>query len=448
MEITLDKKNTTEGLIKIKLSEGDYQPQVEEKLKEYARKASIKGFRPGKVPAGVVKRMYGKSVLVDEINHILSHKISDYIKENNIKILGDPLPNKEKTQDLDWESQKDFEFEYHIGMVDDFSYDVSKNVKVKSYPIEVDGKIMDDTLADLKKRFGTVTNPEVSEANDTVYGELTEIGSEFKLDYAQIEIAKVSKEQQPKFIGLKKDDSIELDITKLFDSAEDLSELLRISEAEAKEKTGTYALKVVNISRTEPSEMNPELFDRVFGKDTATTEEEFVEKVKQTISENYNRESIHFLDHAIEDYFIENTTISLPDNFLKEWLLATSKGEVTADVIDNEFKFYRRGLVWDLIKNRIAEENKILVEGEEVRSKAREMIIAQFGGQAFADQLQDRIEGIVDNYLKNENGQNFTKLYHQLRNEKILNYIKANISIDEKKVNVEEFKKIVESHKH
>ena len=125
MEIILNKTNNTEGLIKIKLTEGDYQPNVEEKVKDYARKASIKGFRQGKVPTGVIKKMFGKSILVEEINHLLSHKLSDYIKENNLKILGEPIPNQEKALTIDWEAQKNFEFEYQIGMVEDFNYDLS-----------------------------------------------------------------------------------------------------------------------------------------------------------------------------------------------------------------------------------------------------------------------------------------------------------------------------------
>lgn len=448
MEITLNKKNNTEGLIKIKLTEGDYQPNVEEKVKDYARKASIKGFRPGKVPTGVIKRMFGKSIMVEEINHLLSHKLSDYIKENNLKILGDPLPDQEQAQQIDWDAQKDFEFDYQIGMVDDFKYDLSSKVKVKSYPIEVDDKTVQETITDLRKRFGKVDYPEVSEASDSLYGELTEKDGDLKLEYAVIAIDQVDGKEQKKFIGLKKEDTVEFEISKIFDSPEKLSRLLSISEAEAKDKKGTFSLKISNVSRTEPAEVNQELFDRVFGKDTVTTEAEFTEKVKSTIGENYKRESDHFFEHNIEDYYVANTNISLPEDFLKLWLKASSNGEVTDSVLEKEFEHYKRGLVWDLVKNKIADDNKIAVEGEDVRSKAKELIVAQFGGQAFAEQIQDRLDGIVDNYLSNENGQNFTKLYHQIRNERILGHIKENISVDEKKVSVDEFKKIVETHKH
>ena len=448
MEITLNKTNNTEGLIKIKLTEGDYQPHVEEKVKDYARKATIKGFRQGKVPTGVIKKMFGKSILVEEINHLLSHKLSDYIKENNLKILGEPLPNQNKAETIDWDTQKTFDFEYQIGMVEDFNYDLSSKVSVKSYAIEVDEKTIQETVSDLRKRFGKVNYPETSEATDNLFGELRAVEGEFKKENAFIAIDKVEKKDQKNFIGLKKDDEVEFDIRKIYKDANLTAELLDQASEEASKASGNYILKVNTISRTEPAELNQELFDRVFGKDAVKNEVEFATKIKETIAENYKRETDHFLEHHIEDHFIANTAINLPDDFLKTWLKMSSKGQVTDSVLEKEFEEYRRGLKWDLVKNRIADDNKIKVEADEVRAKAKDMIISQFGGQAFAAQISDKLDGIADNYLQNENGQNFMKLYNQLRAEKILTYIRENITVKEKKVTLDEFKKIVEEHKH
>lgn len=452
MEITLDKKNNTEGLIKIKLTAGDYQPHVEEKVKDYARKANIKGFRPGKVPSGVIRKMFGKSILVDEINHLLSHKLSDYIKENNLKVLGDPLPNVDKQRDIDWDNQKDFEFEYQIGMVDDFTYDLSSKVKVKSYVIEVDDKIINETLTDLRKRFGKVSYPETSEAGHNLFGEIRAKeqpeGQEIKTEHGSISIDDVSKKEQKKFIGLKKDDEVEFEISKLFDDESKVADLLAISNEEASKVKGTYVFKVSSVTRIEPAEINQELFDRVFGKDAVTTEAAFIEKIRETITENYKRETDHFLEHHIEDHFVDTTKMNLPDEFLKTWLKKSSEGKVTDEVLAEEFESYKRGLKWDLVKNKIAEDNKITVEAEEVRQKAKDLIISQFGGQAFAEQIQDRIDAIADNYLSNENGQQFMRIYNQLRNKKIIDFITQNITLTEKKVSLDEFRKIVQEHKH
>lgn len=454
MEITLNKLNSTEGVIKIKLTEGDYQPHVEEKVRDYSRKANIKGFRQGKVPAGVIRKMFGKSILVDEINHVLSHKLTDYIRENNLKILGEPLPNQDKARTIDWDVQKDFEFEYQIGMVGDFSYDVSKKVKVTAYPIEVDEKTIEETVADIKKRFGKATYPETSEVGDNLFGELRSTATRedgepvFSKEYVVIETEKVAASEQKNFVNVKKEDVVTFDMSKAFTDVALIAEMLEVSENEARETKGTYSLKVSNIVRTAPAEMNQELFDRVFGKDAVSNETDFIAKIRETIAENYQRESQHFLDHNIEDHFIANTQIDLPDEFLKNWLKVSSQGKVTDSVLDEEFETYRRSLKWDLIKNRISDDNKISVEAEEVRAKAKELIISQFGGQAFAEQIADRLDGIADNYLQHENGQNFMKLYNQLKGEKIMNFIKSNITIEEKKVSVDEFKKIAAEHTH
>lgn len=449
MEITLDKKSNTEGLIKIKLTEGDYQPNVEEKVKDYAKKANIKGFRPGKVPTGVIKRMFGKSILVDEINHLLSHKLSDYIRDNNIRILGDPLPNQDAAQTIDWDAQKDFEFEYQIGMVDDFKYEISDKIKVKAYKIEVEDKIVDETIADLKRRFGKVNYPESSGAGDSLTGDLRQNDGDFKSEYTILDTSLVDKKEQKKFIGLKKDDTVEFDIDKVFSDKAGKARLLGLSsETEAEAINGPFVFTVATVSRIEDAKAGQELFDRVFGKESVTNEEEFINKVRETVAENYKRESDHFLEHNIEDHLIKHTRINLPEDFLRSWLKNSGEGKVTDDVLDKEFDSYKRGLVWDLIRNKIAEDNTIKVETEEVRNKAKELIVAQFGGQAFAEQMKDRLEGIADNYLSNEDGQNFMRLFHQLRNQKIIDYIKENISISEKKVSVDEFKKIVATHEH
>lgn len=448
MEIILDKKTTTEGLIKIKLTEGDYQPHVEEKVKDYAKKANIKGFRQGKVPSGVIRKMFGKSILVDEINHLLSHKLSDYIKDNNLKILGEPIPNQEKAVAIDWDSQKDFEFEYQVGLVEDFQYDLSAQVNVKEYLITVDDKVIDETVADLRKRFGKVSYPEVSEPGDHLFGELRAKDSDFKREHAFVDTAKIENTEQATFTGLKKEDEIEFDLRKAFPADETIAELLGTSGDEAKNATGNYVLKIDTISRTEPAEINQELFDRVFGKDMVKNEDEFIDKIRETIAENYKRETNHFLEHQIEDQLLDRTRINLPDEFLKNWLKITGKGEVTDTVIDTEFSQYARGLKWDLIKNKIADDNQIKVEADDVRNKAKELILAQFGGQAFAEQFRDKLDSIADNYLSNENGQNFMRLYNQLKNERVMNLIREKITLEEKKVTLDDFKKIVEEHKH
>lgn len=449
MNITLNKQNSTEGSLNIVLTETDYLPKVEEKVKDYSRKASIKGFRQGKVPAGVIKKMFGKSILVEEVNHLISHSISDYIKNNKLKVLGDPIPNEEKARTIDWDNQKDFEFEFQIGMVEDFKVDLSTKVKVTSHPIEIDQKVIDETLTDIKRRYGKVSYPEVSEAQDNLFGEISVKGSEEKKG-SYISIEKIEKKEQKKFIGLKKEEVVEFEVEKALADESERARALNLSEEEAKQAKGTYVFTVTSVSRVETAELNQELFDKVFGSEVVKTEEEFLSKIRETITENYKRETEHLLDHEIQHYFVDNTKISMPDNFLKTWLKNTSAGKVTDELLEKEFSQYKESLKWDLIKNQITEEKSITVEGDEVREKAKKQIIEQFGGESIAAQLGSKLDDIANNFLSGQDGkgENFMRIYNQLRHEKIMKVVKEAITINEKKVSLDEFKKIAASHNH
>lgn len=448
MNITLDQPSPTDGLIKITLSQSDYQPKVEEKVKEYSRKMNIKGFRQGKVPSGVVRKMFGKSILVEEVNHLLSHSVSDYIKEKKLNILGDPLPNQEKARLIDWETQKDFEFEFQVGLVEDFNVEVSSKVKLTSHVIEVDQKVIDETLENVKRQFGNITYPEVSGENDNLFGEVTDREGNKKSSY--IQISKILKSEQNKFIGLKKEDEISFDVEKILSDPLTISQAINVTEEEAKDAKGTYALKINNVSNVAPAEINQDLFDKVFGKDVVTGEEEFLKKITETISENYKRETDHLLEHEIQHHLADHTKVNMPDSFLKTWLKVSGDGKITDDIIGKEFEDYKNGLKWDLIRNKIADEQKINVEGGEVKDRAKQLIAQQFGGPAIAQQLGDKFDSIADNYLSGQDGkgENFMRLYNQIRNEKIMKAIRENITITEKKVSLDEFKKLAEAHNH
>lgn len=442
MDITLDKKNSTEALIKVTLKENDYQSNVEEKVKDYARKANIKGFRPGKVPTGLIRKMYGKSILAEEVNTLLSKSLSEYLRENKIQIIGEPLPNMEKAEKIDWDHQKEFEFDYDIGLVDEFKYDLSKNLKVESYKIESDQKTIDETLENIKKQFGKVINPEVSLEGDDFYGEIKEVEGELSNE-GLLKWDDISKNEQKKFVGLKSGDSVTFDIKETVQNDHTIAHLVDVGHNKAKEISGEFTFTLKNINRTEAAELNQELFDKVFGPDAVGSTDEFTQKVKETVEDNYKRESDYFLDYSIRQTLVEKTKIEVPSEFLKKWLLASNEGKVTPDDIEKEIDQYIESLKWDLLRNKVAEDNEIKVENSEIVDRAKMMILQQLGGAGMAEQLKDHMDAFADNYLKGENGQNYVKLYNEVRDEKILAYIKDNITLKEKKVDIEEFKKIV-----
>lgn len=430
----------------MKVEEADYQTKVNTKLKEYAKKATIKGFRQGLVPAGVVKKMYGKSVLVEEVNHIISHSINDFIKEKKLKVLGDPIPDNELTKPIDWDFQKEFEFVFQVGMAAEFKVELSPNVKIQKYKIKEDDSVLQETMIETRKRYSEPTHPEASEATDILYGEIA--GSDpgvRKNSYVIIE--KVKASEQKRFLGLKKEDVIEFDARQVFEDVVDQAAALDVSEQEINATEGNVSIKINTINRTLPAELNQEFFDKVFGKEAVTSEEAFINKVKETIAGNYERETQHLLDHEIEHYLMDHISVDLPDAFLKKWLKATG-GEITDEVLEKEFDSYKKSIKYDLIRNQVAEENKISVETQEVQERARMMILSQFGGMTFPPELFDRMEKITENYLQSNNGQNFLKIYNTLRTEKIMATIKTLVTISEKEVTLEEFKSQVDAHRH
>lgn len=441
MDITLDKKDSNVASIKVKLNEADYQSKVDEKIKDYSKKAQIKGFRPGKVPQGVIKKMYGKSILVEEINHIVGHAIQDYIRDNELKILGEPMPNQEAINAVDWDNQQDFEFEYNVGLVDDFEVALDKKVKVTAYEIEADQKILDETLDNVRTQFGSMTNPEKSEEGDILFGTLKQ--GDFSND-TTIDLNDLTKTNAKKFIGKEKGNEIEVDLAKLYkDEATRAAQLGKTAD-EIADMDMKFTFEVKNVNRKELAELNQELFDKTFGPNTVSSEEEFLAKIKDTISENYSRETQAYLTKSIQDKLVEKTAISLPDEFLKDWLKLTGEGKVTDEDIKNEYSIYADQLRWNLISGQIAKENEIKPEHEDIKAATRKMIEAQFAGSGMG-QFADQMDAFVENYLQGENGQNYMKMAEQVQGDKVIEFIKEKISISNKKVSLDKFKEIVEN---
>lgn len=447
MDITLNKKDNTNASIKIILNEADYQPNVEQKIKEYRKNANIKGFRPGKVPASYIKKLYGKSVLVEEINSLLSKSLTDYIKNNDLKILGEPIPNQEDAAKIDWDNQKDFEFEYTLGLVDEFDIELDDKFKVEKYVIEVTDKVMKETMDNLTKQHGETESVEESKAEDTLEGKLSTADGEVQ-EKVILPIEDAEKKEQKQFIGLKKGDEVKFDIAKTFKSAEAKSRLLGQNETDAEAASGEYILTVSDIKRTKPAEINQELFDKVFGKDAVKTREEFDQKVKETIAENYNRETENLLNRDLVDSLVEKTKFELPDEFLKNWLLLSNEGKITQEQIDKEYDLYTKDLRFNLIKNKIAEANQdtIKVEHTDVMDYTKNMIAEQFGAYGMADQLGENMDSFAQNYLQGENGENYRKVYEEMLNKRVLDFIKDKITIKEKKVDLDGFKKAVDKN--
>ncbi len=437
MDITLDKISTAEASIKIKLNEADYQKNFEDKLKDYSKKASIKGFRPGKVPPALIKKLYGKSILAEEINNILVKSLTDYIKENDIKIIGDPLPS-EQDREIDWETQKEFEFEYNVGLVDDFKYDL--DFKVTKYVIKLSDKELAENVDNLRSQYGKMLNPEVSEEGDSLYGTLSQESSGFSKD-SILAIDKLNKKSRSKFIGLKKDDSVSFELKSLFTEKTDLEVFTNKSEEELKELKGEFLFTVKNINRTEPAELNEEFFDKIFGPGKIKTEQEFKDKFREVAEENLNKEAGYFLQQEIQKKLTESTKLNIPSDFYKKWLLKTQEN-LSQEQLEKDFEHYLRDLKWTLIKNKIADDLDVKVEHQDVIEKTKKLFREQFGG-AMNEEMEQHLDEFANNYLNRNEGENYYQMFSQARTEKIMQSMIEKVKISEKQVSRAEFEKKV-----
>ena len=446
MEVLLEKSSATNATLKVSLSKEDYQPKVDKALKDYSKKITLKGFRPGKVPPQVVKKMYGKNILIDEVNQTVATGINDYIRENKLQVVGDPSIDREKAAQIDWDNADSFDFDYELGLASDFEVNWTALPPVTSYTILAGGKELDETIENLKERFTEQTNVEVSEAGDMIFGEIKEVNGAFSTKSA-IPFKQLKEEAQAKFIGLTKESTVLFNIREDFTDEKALELLTSLKGEEAANLTSEFELKVDDISRNAPAEINQALFDKVLGMGKADNEEDFKTQLLEIVQGNYGREAAGLLRRDTEQALLDNIVIDLPNDFLKKWLFEANEGKFTMEQIETDYEAFTKSMKFSLIKNKIAESADIKVTYEEVLAQTEDMVRQQFGfyGNEMGDTMNDTIKRIASNYLDDEKGENYRKSANQVFDDKLYEYIKTQIQTTSKDIDVEQFKEIVKA---
>lgn len=444
METTLDRISSTQGKLKVTLIEADYKPEVDKKIKQYSKTAQIKGFRPGMVPKEYIQKLHGKSILVDEVINMVSKTVNDYIAANKLRVVGDPMPDNEAAQNIDWDNQKEFTFEYEIGTASDFSVDLSKIPAIKTYDIAVSEDKIEDAIADVRKRFGKDEEVEEVEAGDMIFGTLKQESSEFEVKDATIPTDRVKEESAHIFKGLEKGSSVKFDIQTIFSNTKDLGFATGKTEEEAAALSGEFELTVEKITRVGTAELNQELFDQALGQGKVSNEEEFRAEIAKIIGENYSRESEHLLDFEVEKTLLDNISIELPDEFLKKWLFNINEGKFTVEDIEKDYDAFAKGLRMDLIRNEVASNSDIKLEYTDIVEEVKAEMRNYFGGYAY-EGLDEMIDQMARKTLK-ENKDNAVRRYtDRAFGKKVREYLKANISVEKTSVSVEDFNKVAET---
>ena len=437
MNITRENIDALNAVVTVNIEKEDYNEKVNKILTDYKKTATIPGFRKGHVPLGLVKKQYGKAVLVDEVNKLLQESLNKYLVEEKIDILGNPLPRMQ--EEFDWDSET-FSFEFELGLAPEFNVDLKAN-EITHYDIVADDKMIDGQIENIRKQYGKlVSQDEVTEESE-VTGVFTneekgiENNTTFSLDKLK------GKRNLNKFVGAKVGDTVTLKTKGLFNDDHDLMNFLKVSHDDVHDLDIEVDFKINEANKRELAELNQELFDKLFGEGNVTTLDEVKEKIKEDAERQFSQQADQRLLNDVTEDLIESTKFDLPAEFLKKWIQSAGEQELTHEQAEEEYTKSEKGLRYQLIQEKLVKENDVKVEFEDLRAFAKEMIRAQMAQFGQLNPSDEELDGIAARILSNQD--EVRRLTDQLLSQKLLELFKEKANLKKKEVTYENFVKEV-----
>jgi len=438
MNITKENIDELNAIVKIDITQDDYQNKVDEILKDYRKKANIPGFRKGNVPMSLVKKQYGKPVMIDEVNKLLQESLNKFLVEEKLDVLGNPLP---KTRDdFSWESDK-FSFEFELGLAPEFEVNLQPKKAITQYKIVADKKMLDDQVLNIKESYGKIiTQAEVAE-NSNVTG--TFVNEEKEIDKKSTFKLKdiKGKTNHKKLIGAKVGEILSLKTKGLFNDDHLLQNHLGVSHDDVHGLNVEVKLTVEEVSYTEPTKLNQELFDKLFGKDVVKSEKEFRARLKEDAEKQFEQQSDQQLLNAVTESLIENTKFDLPAEFLQKWLAVAGENPLTEEAAAEEYNRSEKGLRYQLIEGKLSKDNNLQVTFDELKEFAKGFIKSQMAQYGNPNPEEKELEEIAGRILGNQ--EEAKRLSEQLMSQKLLTFFKENVKLKTKEVSFDEFVKEV-----
>jgi trigger factor len=436
MNITRENVDALNAIVKVDIVADDYQATVTEKLTDYRKKADVPGFRKGHVPMGMIKKQYGKSIMMEEVNKLLQDSLNKFITAEKLDILGNPIPRIK--DDFNWDADT-FTFEFELGLAPEFKVDLSVKNKIKQYNIVASDTLLDEEVKNIQTRYGKVSPLEEATEQSNVTG--TFVNEEKEINKKATFLAKDlnGQENEEKVIGAKVGDVIEFNTKKLFEDDHKLEQILGVSHDEIHDLEITVSFTVEEITKTEPADLDQELFDKLFSDGSVTSATELREKIKEDAEKQFQQQSDQHVLTAVQEYLIENTKFGLPADFLKKWLRTAGEKELTTEEAEAEFEKSEKGLRYQLIEGKLMKDNDIKLDYQELVDYAKGFIrqqMAQFGNMNPEEKELDDIAGRIL-----ENQEEAQKLQGQLISQKLITFFKENITFKTKEVSYEEFMK-------
>jgi trigger factor len=452
MKITQEANGDLTTLVTLQVEEGDYSDQVKKTLNRYRKEANIPGFRPGKVPFGMVKKMYGEAVTADVVSNLIGEELDKYIREEKLDILGQPLPNTEKQKPVDFKNETEFTFYYDLGIKPEINLELNDKIKVTRYEIKVDDDTVDKYLEDIRLRFGEQSNPDEVADGDLVMGTITQLDDEgnaleggivkdLSIDLKKIKLKTIKN----KFIGKKKGAKVVFNIKKAFKDDVEVASLLGITREEAEKMESDFQLEIKDISRITPAELNEELFKKVYEHDDIKTEEELRERIRRDVEESFKAEGDRKFYSDVTKELIKKTDLKLPDEFLKRWIIESNMREsedkrISPEELNAQYDSYRDTLRWQLIEEYLVKQNELFVTEEEIRNRVKEILGLQaFGGDMGAN--EEVLNQVTDSVMQNQ--EEVRRVSDQIIEQKMTKLFHDKIKVANKKISYDDFVKMV-----
>ena len=433
MKISISKANKLSGIISVSIEKKDYEGKVNEVLKNYTKTAKIPGFRKGFVPMGLVKKQYGNAVKVDQINKLLDSNLKKYIQDQKLDILGGPIPNTDN--EIDWDSES-INFNFEIGYTPEFKINLKPKKSIIKYEVKADKKMIDNQLKNIQSQYGKLVSKtkidKTSEVTALFISESDEINNSnmFKVESVKPSFVK-------KLIGLKVGDELTENGSKIFKEALELSRSLKIELDKAKEFKNDLVIKIEEINERQLADLDQELFDKVFGKDTVKSVTEMKNKLGDDFVKQFQSQVDQKLMNDTIEYLINSTKINLPSDFLIKWMKLNSEKKISIDEAKIEYDKSEKGMKYQLIESKIIIDNNLQVNFEDLKAFTTDLIKNQMMqyGQAIPDEKE--LDGIIARVMSNKD--EIKRLTEQLTSTRILDFFKKNFKYKLKKVSYDEY---------
>ena len=443
MNITFENPDKVNGLMTITVEENDYKENVEKALKDYRKKANVPGFRPGQVPMGMIKRMYGNAVKMDAINRVVGQEMYKYVQENKIQMLGEPLPH-EGNEAVDIEKEAPYTFQFDLAVAPEINVKLNGHDKVDYLTIKVDDKLIDQQVQMYASRGGSYQKADDYQENDLLKGDLRELDVEngIELSEAVVMPTYIKNEDQKKlFEGAKLGDIITFNPRKAYQSDAELASFLKVEKADLGHHAGEFTYQITEISRFTPAEVNQELFDQVYGKDAVKDEKEFRERVAAEIQAQLQQNSDwKFLQDLRKHCEKKAGKLEWPDELLKR-IMKQNNPDKGDEYVEKNYEGSIKELTWHLIKEQLVSEHEIKISDDEVKAAAREAARAQFAQYGMSNIPDEYLDNYAQDMLKKE--ENVQGFVDRAIDQKLISVMKNVVKLNEKTVTLDEFNELM-----